>query len=306
MNKHDIYLYGMICYTSAYLLRGDFPKADGYSEIKEKYFFPGGETGAAATVLAALGLKVKVDGNYTGAKIDKQIRNFYDNIGVDSARLFCEPGYDGAEDMVIISGDTRTIFGQFASYFEDYYHRNIVRWSTPKEEDIKGVKAAGIDPFFGAEAVLAARLCRENDIPFVTIDERFDHEVVKLASIVAISSDWIRDFMPDYYSENGKEELIKLYMANTSALVIFTGGGGQIIYGRNGEIEKTNAFKVDVVSTLGAGDTFKAGCIYGLAKGWADKEIIKFASALAAITCTKFPMAYNPPTLDEVNRLLNS
>jgi len=303
MKKHDVYLYGMVTYTTALLLRRNFPQADTYSEIKEKHLFPGGETGGAATILASLGCKVKMDGNHTGCNNDSAIRKFYNNIGVDVSRLHYDSNYDGVEETIIIDKETRTTFGRFASYFEDYHKKNIKRWNTPVEEDIQGAKAAGIDPFFSEDSILAAHYCRDNKVPFVTIDEGYNHEVCKLASIVAVSSDWIRDFMPDYYSDNGKIELIKKYMDNTSALVIFTGGAGTTVYGRNGEIKKINAYKVDTVSTLGAGDTFKAGCIYGLSQGWVDDEIIKFATACAAVACTKFPLPYNPPRLEEVANL---
>ena len=304
MKKHEIYLYGMITHTTALLLRGKFPQSDNYSEVKEKHFFTGGETGGAATILASLGYKVKMDGNHMSYNTDAPIRKFYENIGVDVSRLHLDPDYAGCDEVIIIDKDTRTTFGQFAAYFEDYYQKKIIRWNNPVEEDIKGVKAAGIDPFFGEEAIFAARFCHDNNVPFVTIDERHEHEVCKLASIIAVSSDWIRDFTPDYYSDEGKIELLKKYMTATNALVIFTGGGGVTIYGRNGEINKVNAHKIDTVSTLGAGDTFKAGCIYGLANGWDDEKIVKFSMACAAVACTKFPLPLNPPKLEEVELLM--
>ena len=61
---------------------------------------------------------------------------------------------------------------------------------------------------------------------------------------------------------------------------------------------------VEVRSTLGAGDTFKAGCVYGLLKGMTDEELVRFASACSAIAISRFPLPLNPPTLDEVNGLL--
>ena len=64
MKKFDIYLYGMILRTNSFLLCGKFPQADTYNEIKEKYFLPGGETGTAATILASLGCRIKMDGNH--------------------------------------------------------------------------------------------------------------------------------------------------------------------------------------------------------------------------------------------------
>jgi sugar/nucleoside kinase (ribokinase family) len=133
---------------------------------------------------------------------------------------------------------------------------------------------------------------------------------VKNASIVAVSTEFIRDQMPEYhtYDPSGWKEmkgrLLKKYAEYTDALVILTGGGGTSYYGRGGEIKTFDAYKVDVVSTLGAGDTFKAGCIYSLLQGYGDDQAVRFASALAAVACTKFPLGLNPPKLAEVDLLM--
>ncbi|MCL2281731.1 MAG: carbohydrate kinase family protein [Fibromonadales bacterium] len=304
MKEFDVYLYGMILRTNSFLLNKKFPNPDTYNEIKEKYHLPGGETGTAATVLASLGCKIKMDGNHIGCNIAETIKAFYGNIDVDISSLTFAPNYDGLEDYIIIDKDTRTAFGQFAAYYQDYYERNIIRWNSPLEDDIKKTKVAGIDPFFDKQALLAAQYCNKHNIPFVTIDERPDKEICRLASIIAVSSEYIRDSMPDYYSDEGKIRLLQEYAKNTNALVIFTGGGGTIVYGRDGEAKKFSAYKVDTVSTLGAGDTFKAGCIYGLLQSYDDDKIVKFASACAAVACTKFPLPLNPPKLEEVLQLL--
>lgn len=46
------YLYGQILGTHSFWLKDGFLQPDEYSEISEKYFLPGGETGTAATGLA--------------------------------------------------------------------------------------------------------------------------------------------------------------------------------------------------------------------------------------------------------------
>jgi hypothetical protein len=66
MKKYDIYLYGMVVKSNAFLLLNKFPEANSYNELKGKYTFPGGETGMASTILANLGLTVKMDGNHMG------------------------------------------------------------------------------------------------------------------------------------------------------------------------------------------------------------------------------------------------
>ena len=311
MKNHDIYLYGMITQTNGFLLQGNFPKADHYCELKEQYVLPGGETGSAAIVLASLGCNVKINGTFLGKYTKELTHEFYNKIGVDSSALHYDPDYDGMDEFVMVDSSTRTNFSTFAAFHADYWERGICRWSDPNEEDVRTAKAVGLDPWFHKQSIKVAEICRDNNIPFVTIDERPDNYICKLASIIAVASEFIRDHMPEYHTpnENGKEGKIKLlekYAEHTNALVILTGGSGTTYYGRGGEVKEFNAYNVDVVSTLGAGDTFKAGCVYSLLQGYNDDKTVQFASALAAVACTKFPLGLNPPKLEEVETLMEN
>ena len=78
-----------------------------------------------------------------------------------------------------------------------------------------------------------------------------------------------------------------------------------MLYGRKGgEIHKMKPFNVEVKSTLGAGDTFKAGCVYGLLHNMSDDELVRFASACSGVAISKFPLPIYPPKLEEVQNLL--
>ena len=46
--ENYVYMYGQMISTCSFLLDGDFPKADGTAEIKEKYHLVGGETGGCS------------------------------------------------------------------------------------------------------------------------------------------------------------------------------------------------------------------------------------------------------------------
>jgi sugar/nucleoside kinase (ribokinase family) len=46
------------------------------------------------------------------------------------------------------------------------------------------------------------------------------------------------------------------------------------------------AYRVPVVDTTGAGDTFHAGFIYGMLQGWTLERQLDFACAAAALNCT--------------------
>lgn len=294
----DIYLYGMVIASTSFLLKNGFLKLDEYSEISEKVRLPGGETGTCATVLSSLGANVKVDGNHIGYNVSSLIKEFYKDKLVNLDSLTFDDNYDGLEDYIVISDEFRSYMGMFA----DYFTCGIKRWNTPKESDIINSKVAAIDPFFQDESQLAAELCVKHEKPYVTIDCAYDSYIHKNAAISVISGEHIRNTYPDKTSE----DLLSLYMENGNGLTIITNGGNDFYYGKKGENPKMfSPFKVNVISTLGAGDSFKAGCVYGLLKDLNNDEIVEFASACSAVAISRFPLALNPPTINEIEKLKN-
>ena len=67
---------------------------------------------------------------------------------------------------------------------------------------------------------------------------------------------------------------------------------------------RQGAFPVDVIDTTGAGDVFRAGFIYALLRGDTPGEILRFACAAAAVSCTRRGAIASVPDLDAVNALL--
>lgn len=299
---HDIYLYGMILATHSFLLRDAFPTLDQYGEIAKKYCLPGGETGTCATVLNSLGCKTILDGNHIGRNVEPVLKEFYQNTNVDLSYLTYDNAYDGLEDYVIIDQNTRTPFGMFQSFYSD----TIKRWNSPNEQLIKDSLVVGLDPFFQEQAIEAAKLCVKYKRPYVTIDCPYDSYIHEHASINILSGEFFHYHYPEIRSS---KSLYQKYLdhSKVDGLVIFTSGSKPLTYGRKSTGFKTFApFKVETVSTLGAGDTFKAGCVYSLFHGLNDIDTIKFASACAAIACSRFPLPLNPPTLKEVTDLIHS
>ena len=97
-----------------------------------------------------------------------------------------------------------------------------------------------------------------------------------------------------------------MFQENGNGLTIITNGGKEFCYGRKGgEIKSFQPYKVDVKSTLGAGDSFKAGCTYALAMGMNDDELVRFASACAAAAISRFPLQLDPPTVSETEKMMN-
>ncbi|MGB9795346.1 carbohydrate kinase family protein [Fervidobacterium gondwanense] len=62
----------------------------------------------------------------------------------------------------------------------------------------------------------------------------------------------------------------------------------------------SDAYKVNVIDTTGAGDSFSAGCIYGILNNFSEEETLRFANKCGAITCTRKGTTEAFPTLSEV------
>lgn len=166
----------------------------------------------------------------------------------------------------------------------------------------RSCRAAAIDPFFGAESMLAAELCVRNRIPYVTIDARHDSALHQHAAVNVISQECTAQYDPAVTPE----EIMEMMKRETDGLTILTQGCGDMLFGRKGEpTRRMPAFRVPVRSTLGAGDTFKAGCVYALLHKMRDAETVRFAAACAAAAVMRFPLPLNPPMLPEVRALMN-
>ena len=292
----DVYLFGQVLGTHSFLLRDGFLQPDEYSEIREQYFLPGGETGTAATVLSSLGVTVRMDGTWIGTEVAPMLKAFYADRNVDLSSM-CFTDSPGVMDYVVIAGLVRSPMGRFQTLFATGERW----WSIPKEEDIAGCRVAGVDPYFREESLLAAKYCRAHGVPYVTIDCPHDSPLHQGAAVNVVS----KECTGEYYPGLAPEEIVEKLKETTDGLAILTQGGGEMLYGRKGEaIRRMKPFDVEVRSTLGAGDTFKAGCVCGLLKGMNDEELVRFASACSGIAISRFPLPLYPPKLEEVREMI--
>ncbi|SCW56696.1 Sugar or nucleoside kinase, ribokinase family [Ruminococcaceae bacterium YRB3002] len=291
--SHDVYLFGQILGTHSFLLKDGFLKPDEYSEIKDHYFLPGGETGTAATVLSSLGVSVLMDGTWIGTDVAPMLRSFYENESVDLSALRFVEDDPGVMDYVVIAGLVRSPMGRFQQLFSSGRRW----WNVPRAEDVRGCRAAGIDPFFGDDSQKAASLCIEFGVPYVTIDSRHDSFLHKHAAVNVIS----HECLSQHYADMSPEEVMTLMIDSGDGLTILTQGGDEMLYGRHGgSVHRMKPFDVEVRSTLGAGDTYKAGCVYGVLHGMSDEELVRFAAACSAIAITRYPLPLFPPKMEEV------
>jgi sugar/nucleoside kinase (ribokinase family) len=298
MEHVDVYAYGMISSSILHLLSQPFPAPDGYGEITQSCAMTGGEALNSSIVLSRLGMRVLLDGTWIGDTPDGQrLLERIRSCAIDPSRLTVKEGYAGVREIVFSDERTRTVFGNYIDLLN-----TTRKWNIPRKEDVRRAKMVCVDPFFGEESALVGRYAAELGIPFVSIDCGYDHELAAGAEAVIVSG----EFRDREFPQADLQALFQQYQQRAQGMVVFTVGAETVFYARKDEpVKRFKPYPVKVIDSAGAGDSFRAGIIYGLLKQWSDAETIRYASAVAGMVCASFPGVLNSPTHAEVMEFIH-
>ena len=104
---------------------------------------------------------------------------------------------------------------------------------------------------------------------------------------------------------NDGDALLKIAKLTSSFLAGTRGAQGTIWLDEHQTLRQTPAFPVHTVDTLGAGDVFHGAFALAITEGQALVDALRFASAAAALKCTRFGGAFAAPQRAEVTELLS-
>ncbi len=127
-------------------------------------------------------------------------------------------------------------------------------------------------------------------------------------------SDWVKCSREDFeflYPNTSETDFAASILGNAAVVVVTDGGEGARLYRKNQSVLEVKTPKVQVVDTVGAGDTFSGATIQQLlakqlqnraalenASREALTSVLEFAAFAAALNCTK--AGCNPPRLEEM------
>ena len=99
--------------------------------------------------------------------------------------------------------------------------------------------------------------------------------------------------------------LRQLRQPHHEMLVVTQGARGALVLHRRDEdrVDQVPGFEVTVTDSTGAGDVFRGAFIAALLRGDAPVDIVRYANAAAAVSCTKPGAMDSVPTADEIGKL---
>jgi sulfofructose kinase len=157
----------------------------------------------------------------------------------------------------------------------------------------------------GLQFGLAQELCgyaKANQLPIV-IDADALHPqsaaLVQMVDYVVASERFAHDYSGGQGAEVGMAKL-----AEVAPNVVITLGERGLIWQRGEARGRLAAFTVNVVDTTGAGDAFHGAFAAGLAQAMEWQDLLRYASAVGALCCSKVGGRLGIPTAKEVQDFL--
>ncbi|MBN9315141.1 MAG: sugar kinase [Devosia sp.] len=170
--------------------------------------------------------------------------------------------------------------------------------------DLQGIDAVMTDVRWPAAARLALAAARAAGIPGILDADMAPRDVldalVPEASHIVASESAAKLLTGAEAPEGAAWRLFDEH----GVFVAVTAGAHGCWWTEGAAIRHTAAPKIDAIDTLAAGDVFHAGFAVGLTEGWPMGRTIAFASAAAAIKCTRFGGRLGAPTRNEVEAFM--
>ena len=258
-----------------------YPAEDTKVEAEGITIEGGGPVATALVSLARLGVETAFMGRVSDDEAGEEILRGLAVEGVDTSGVKVLAGGSSQVALIVAcrASGTRTII----------WKRPTVAALRPDEVDASLIRGAGmllVDGLMAEASLEAVRIARGAGVPVMLDAGRLRPGMMELAAAsdyVVASEEFSADIAP-----TPEETLRELAGRNPdlSAATVTLGPRGSVTAAR-GRTFSTPAFEVRAVDTTGAGDVFHGGCIYGILKGWGMEKTLRFASAFAAIKCTR-------------------
>lgn len=135
-------------------------------------------------------------------------------------------------------------------------------------------------------------------------DERWDNGIWDILPHVNIFFPNLNEAMAITGKSTGEEAINKLKKA-VDIIVIKMGEEGALAYHKD-MVYKANAISVDVMDTVGAGDNFDGGFIYGFLNGKTIEESLNIACTCGSYSTLKAGGTEGQLTLSKLNEIINT
>ncbi len=271
----------------------------------------GGAPANVAVACSRLGLRSGFIGKVGDDEFGRPLRNILKKEGVDTSNVRLERGANTTRAFVSIDDDGEHHF---------QFHRGADAQLKPDEIDDDYIAGAQVFHFGSISLVTeparsatlkAVKIAEKNGLT-VTYDPNLRLSLWKnmkkarkwigvgleMADVVKLNEEEVK-FILRLDIEDAAERLLE----SVDKVFISLGNRG-CYYADENSKGYSDPYKVEVRDTIGAGDGFMGGVIYGTLKGWRIERTASFSNAVGALTTNGLGGIPSLPTLNDVLRLI--
>jgi ribokinase len=270
---------------------------------------PGGKGGNQATAAARAGSQVslitKLGDDEFGAIAVKSFRA--DGINIDYTPISKDYSTgtalilvdDSGENMIVVNlGACGAITREEVFAAEETIRKSsvvVVQLETSNEAIVAAVELAHK---YGVPLIFNPAPYKENYpdeiLPRVTYATPNETEAGYMAAMEIVDDD------------SALKAAAKIKERGVKTVIITMGKRGCLVYAGAEDYDFIPSFQVDAVDTTGAGDAFNGGFAHAIEKGMELRDAVRFASAVAAISVTRFGTAPAMPLEAEIREFLQN
>ncbi len=267
--------------------------------IEKQEILCGGQTATAMCACAKLGLRAKYAGVTGTDDNGRRVRRELEQRGIDLTDVIIR---DAQNQFAVILVD-ETTGDRIVLWDRD--ERLIIRDREIPAESIADSRVLHVDDVDQGAAIRAAAIARAAGVHVTSDIDRITERTEELIGAVTIPI--FAEHVPAHVTgvNDPESALRKLRKTHDGLLCVTLGDRGAMALDGDA-LHYVPAFHVEALDTTGAGDVFRAGFIYALLRGAPADEILRFANAAAAVSCTRLGALGGIPELAEVEGLIAS
>jgi sulfofructose kinase len=259
--------------------------------------WPGGQTATALCTCAALGLRAAYVGTVGNDVHAGTVLEALRIRGVDTTGAIAKPA---PSPYAVILIDSR-------------HGERIVLWdrhpdSSLRPEDLHGLdctstRVVHVDDVDVDAAIVAASRARAAGVRVTSDIEQSTHLTRRLVENVDVAI--FAEHVPQALTGSPEPETaLRALQTRADQMLCVTRGARGALLWAGGTLHGVEGHHVPVVDTTGAGDVFRGAFIAALVRGEAPLDILRFANAAAAASCTKLGAIGGVPTKEDIAAVL--
>ena len=266
--------------------------ANNYKEVG------GGPAATAAVAIAKLGAEVDFIGRVGDDETGKTIIDELKHYGVNTDHIKIYSNARSSQSAILVDAQGERLIINYPS--PDL----LVETCWLEHIDFSQYDAILCDVRWheGAEYCLTKAI--KLNIPTILDADITPQDISTLVSL-ATHSVFSKPGLEKLTKNNDLNLSLELAQSMSNGIVYVTKGSEGCAWIEENQKRHYPAFKINVVDTTGAGDVFHGAFAFAVAQKYPIEKTIKFATAVAALKCTKYGGRDGIPKLEDVNLFLN-